>query len=129
MDTEHDVIKWSSGNSAPPDFLQKLKSAPHKGVIFASAGPVAELGCRCPKALFELFAAKRVLLVKGPVNTPFYKSPDVLVDLILIDYQLLAERIVDDLIKAREAASRSTKTFDAAFVPQVPLSRYAQHLE
>jgi hypothetical protein len=92
-------MKWSSGNSAP-DFLQKLKSAPHNGIIFASAGPVAELGCRCPGALFEVFAAKRMLLIKGPVNTPFYTPNDVLVDLVLIDYQLLAERIVQDLLRA-----------------------------
>ena len=64
----------------------------------------------------------------GPVNMPFAKLPDVCVDLITFDWQLVAERIVDDLATQQAFQDSGPVVFQAESHLQVPLNSIAQDI-
>jgi hypothetical protein len=83
---------------------------------------------RAPDALAKLMTRARVALTGGPVNIPFAQVPDVVADLVIVDWQRVAEQIVSDLIN-RKAFNRSEVTvFEAKAHLRAPLSQYAQSL-
>jgi hypothetical protein len=75
--------------------LQKLKTG---GIIFSSAQLASKLCFRAPGGVIDLLRAQRVAFLNGPVSMPFAKVPEVPVDVVMVDWQLVAEKIVDDLI-------------------------------
>ena len=64
--------------------------------------------------------------VHGPVSMPFAKVPDVRVDLLTVDWQLVAERIVDDLITQEAFKIAGATVFEAKANLRVSLSEFAQ---
>ena len=83
---------------------------------------------RAPEAMTELIRTHRVGLIGGPVNMPFAKLPDVRVDLITFDWQLVAKRIVDDLTTQEAFQDTGAVIFQAEAHLQVPLNRIAQDI-
>ena len=76
----------------------------------------------------QFFERCRVALVAGPADMPFAKVPAVRVDLVIVDWQLVAERIVNDLITQDVFGSAETIVFEAASKLRVPLNQYAQSI-
>jgi len=104
---------------------QKLKTG---GVIFSSAQLASKLCFRAPGGVIDLIRAQRVAFLNGPVSLPFAKVPEVRVDLVVVDWQLVAEKIVDDLI-SQDAFQESAPTiFEADAKVHVPLSDFAQSI-
>ena len=64
---------------------------------------------REPEALARLLSGARVSLTGGPVSIPFAPVPDVAADMVVVDWQLVAEQIVSDLI-SRKAFNRAETT-------------------
>ena len=83
---------------------------------------------RVPAAVADLLKAHRVALVSGPVSMPFAKVPDVQVDLVTVDWQLVAERIVNDLISQDAFQLPGPTIFEAEAKLRVPLSAFAQSI-
>ena len=83
---------------------------------------------RSPENLRNLLTCARVAFVGGPVSVPFAKAPDAKVDLVLVDWQLVAERIVNDLLTKKTVATKTPIVFEAQARLHVPLSQYAQSL-
>jgi hypothetical protein len=109
-------------------FLRELQRKKTSGVIFSSSALASKFCFRAPAAVADLLGAHRVALVNGPVSMPFAKVPDVKVDLVTVDWQLVAEQIVDDLI-SQDAFQLSGPTFfDAEAKLRVPLSEFAQSI-
>ena len=76
----------------------------------------------------DLLTAHRVALINGPVSMPFARVPDVQVDLVTVDWQLVAERIVNDLISQDAFHEPGPTIFEAEAKLRVPLSGFAQSI-
>ncbi len=86
------------------------------------------LAFRAPEALAKLMSRARVAFTGGPVSIPFAQVPDVAADLVVVDWQLVAERIVSDLINRKAFNSAGTTVFEAKSHLRAPLIQYAQRL-
>jgi hypothetical protein len=75
-----------------------------------------------------LLKAHGVALLNGAVSLPFARVPDVEVDLITVDWQLVAEQIVDDLISQDAFQLLGPTIFEADAKLRVPLSAFAQSI-
>lgn len=108
------------------DFLDSLGRDKHEGIIFPSLA-AAMCAYRAPGRFAELMSRSSVALTGGPVSIPFAQVPDVAADLVLVDWQLVAEQIVSDLI-SRKAFDRAETVFQAEAQLRVPLSQYGESL-
>ena len=59
---------------------------------------------------------------------PFARVPEVQVDLAIVDWQLVAEQIVDDLITQDAFQVSKPTIFEAEAKFRVPLSAFAQSI-
>jgi len=110
----------SAGDQPLADFLSSLAGDKRRAFIFPSTA-AALFAFRAPEALAKLMSRARVLLSGGPASFPFAQVPDVVADLVVVDWQLVAEQIVSDLI-SREAFNRAeTTVFEAKAHPRAPL--------
>ena len=107
-------------------FLRKLRKAKTDGMIFSSAALASKFCFRSPNAVTELLQARRVAFISGPVSMPFATVPDVRVDLVTVDWQLVAEKIVDDLITQEAFKIPGQTVFEAEANLRVSLSDFAQ---
>jgi hypothetical protein len=111
----------------PNAFLESLGRGKDNAVIFPSRA-AAILAFRAPDALMDLMARCRVAFVGGPPSIAFTKIRNVLGDFVVVDWQLMAEQIVGDLI-SKSALDRAELTvFEAKAHTQASLSQYAQSL-
>ena len=109
-------------------FLRTLQKPNTAGIMFSSPGLASRFCFRCPSAVTDLLQGNRVAFLNGPVSMPFAKVPDVRVDLVVMEWQLIAERIVNDLI-TQEAFQRPGPTiFEAEAKLRVSLSEFAQNI-
>ena len=83
---------------------------------------------RAPEALAKLMSRARVALTGGPVSIPFAQVPDVAADLVVVDWQLVAEQIVSDFISRKAFNRAETTLFEAKARLRAPLIQYAQRL-
>jgi DNA-binding transcriptional regulator YhcF (GntR family) len=109
-------------------FLRALQKAKTDGIIFSSLGLASKLSFRSPTAVSELLRSQRVALVNGPVSMPFAKVPAARIDLVTVDWQLVAERIVNDLVTQDAFQQPGPTIFQAEAKLRVPLSDFAQNI-
>jgi hypothetical protein len=109
-------------------FLRELQRKKTGGIIFSSSAVVSKFCFRAPGAVVELLKTHRVALVSGPVSMPFARVPNVQVDLVTVDWQMVAERIVDDLISQDAFLQPGPTLFEAEAKLRVPLSDFAQSI-
>ncbi len=107
-------------------FLRTLQKAKTGGIIFSSPALASKFCFRRPGAMTDLLQKQRVAFISGPVTMPFAKVPNVRVDLVAVDWQLVAERIVDDLITQEAFKIAGPTVFEAEANLRVPLSDFAQ---
>jgi hypothetical protein len=117
----------SVGDQRLVDFLNSLAGDKHRGIIFPSMA-AAMFAFRAPEALAKLMSRARVSLTGGPVSIPFAQVPDVAADLVVVDWQLVAEQIVSDLINRKAFDRAETTVFEAKAQVRAPLSQYAHRL-
>ena len=115
------------GNQQIGRFLDSLGEEKKRGIVFLSSA-AAMFSFRSPENLAKLLSSSRVAFVGGPVSIPFAKAPDAKVDLVVVDWQLVAERIVNDLVTKEAFETKDTIVFEADHHLQVPLNQYAQSL-
>lgn len=124
-------IKWSAAiytGQRSEAFLRGLQKAKTGGIIFSSSALASKFCFRSPGAVIDLLQAHRVAFITGPVGMPFTIVPDVCVDLVTVDWQLVAERIVNDLITQDAFQQPGPTVFEAQVQLQVPLSDFAQSI-
>jgi transposase InsO family protein len=124
-------IPWSVvtyQNQRSEVFLRELQRKKTGGIIFSSSALVSKFCFRVPPAVADLLKTHRVALISGPVSMPFAKVPDFEVDLITVDWQLIAEHIVDDLISQDAFHIPGPTIFEAEAQLRVPLSAFAQSI-
>lgn len=109
------------------DFLEVLSRNKRAGVIFPSLA-ASFFAFRVPDGLTKLMSQARVALTEGPVSLAFVQVPDVHVDLVVVDWQLVAEQIVTDLVSKKAFDSDKVSVFEAQAHLRAPLSHYAESL-
>lgn len=109
-------------------FLRDLQRKQTGGIIFPSSALASKFSFRAPGAVADLLQAHRVALINGPVSMPFARVPEVRVDLVTVDWQLVAERIVNDLISQDAFHEPGPTIFEAEAKLRVPLSDFAQSI-
>jgi hypothetical protein len=109
-------------------FVRELQRKKTGGIIFPSSSLASKFCFRAPDAVAELLKTQRVALINGPVSMPFTKVPDVQVDLVTVDWQLVAQQIVDDLINQDAFQLPGPTIFEAEAKLRVPLSAFAQSI-
>jgi hypothetical protein len=109
-------------------FLRDLCRIKTDGIIFPASGLASMFAFRSPDQLGDLLRAQRVAFVDGPIDMPFTKIPDAPVDLVTVNWCIVAESIVNDLI-TREAFERNRyTTFEAEAQLRVPLSSFCDEI-
>jgi hypothetical protein len=128
LEEEHfKVIFQNVENDRPDNFLGTISDKKNAGLIMPSW--VASLfAFRAPQALMTLATQRRVMFPAGAPNIPFLQAGDTPVDLVTVDWQLLVEQIVGDLISKKAFDRSETVLFSAQARVQVPLAQYAQIL-
>ena len=116
-----------NGDQRLGDFLNSLAGDKHRGIIFPSMA-AALFAFRTPETLAKLMGRARVALTGGPVSIPFAQIPDVAADLVVVDWQLVAEQIVSDLTNRKAFDRAETTVFEAKAHLRASLSQYAQRL-
>ena len=109
-------------------FVRSLKRVKSGAIIFSSAQLASQLCFRAPGAVADLLRCRRVAFVNGPVSMPFAKIPDVRVDLVVVDWQWVAEQITNDLVTQDAFQLPGPTIFEAEAKIRVPLSDFAQAL-
>jgi hypothetical protein len=109
-------------------FVRDLQRKKTGGIIFSSSALASKFAFRAPGAVADLLQAHRVALLNGAVSMPFAKVPDVRVDLVTVDWQLVAQQIVDDLINQDAFQLPGPTIFEAEAKLRVPLSDFAQNI-
>jgi hypothetical protein len=109
-------------------FVRELQRKKTGGIIFSSSSLASKFCFRAPDAVAELLRTQRVALLNGPVSMPFARVPDAQVDLVTVDWQLVAEQIVDDLIDQTAFQDAGPTIFEAEAKLRVPLSAFAQSI-
>ena len=108
-------------------FLEGLGREKQEGIILPSQA-AAMCAFRAPEKLAELMARARVALTGGPVSLAFTQVPDVSADVVMVDWQLVAEQIVSDLLNRNAFDRRETTVFEANAHLHAPLSQCAERL-
>jgi hypothetical protein len=106
-------------------FLDSLGRMRNKGIIFPSWA-ASQFSFREPEALMELAQRSRIAFTGGPPSIPFAQVRDVRAELVIVDWQLLAEKIVDDLISKKAFDRSNTTMFKAKAHIRASLGDYSQ---
>jgi catechol 2,3-dioxygenase-like lactoylglutathione lyase family enzyme len=122
---DHEVK--SIGTQRPELFLEALGKTENARIIFPSWA-AAFFAFRAPEDLFKLSNRCRVAFTGGPVSIPFAPLPEVRVDLVVVDWQLVAEQIVTDLVRGTAFDQVQTTVCEAQAVLRAPLNQYAETL-
>jgi hypothetical protein len=118
-----------SFNGEPIDeFVGQLQQIRTGGILFPSSELVSFFCFRSPKAVAQLLHCQRLGFVDGPVNIPFAPVPDAQVDLVTVDWQSVAKKIVADLISQEAFRDVSSKIFEAKAQLRVPFNRFAESI-
>jgi hypothetical protein len=107
-------------------FLRDLCRARTGGIIFPSTSLTSMFSFRSPDRLIDLLRAQRVAFIDGPIDMPFVAVPDVPIDLVTVDWQAVAESIVNDLITLEAFDRNRHTTFEARAQLRVPLSSFSE---
>jgi hypothetical protein len=116
---------YDEGSSA---FLRDLCRIKTDGIIFPSSGLASMFAFQCPDTLCDLLRGRRVAFVDGPIDMPFVKVPDLPVDLVTINWQTVAESIVNDLITGEAFDRNRFTTFEAEAKLTVPFSSFSEDI-
>src|SRR5438270_522566 len=128
--TEPSLLRFAAncGCAASRPRWSSLKSMKTGGIIFSSSQLASQLCFRTPDTVADLLQARRVAFLNGPVSMPFAKVPDVAVDLVVVEWQRVAERIVDDLISQEAFRHGPVTIFEAEAKLRIALSEFAHSI-
>ncbi len=105
--------------------LRSLGRGKTRGIIFPSWA-ASMFAFREPEGLMQLAERCHVAFSGGPPCIPFARVHEVHTDLVIVDWQLVAEKIVSDLISKKAFARSETTVFKAKAHLRAVLSQYAQ---
>ncbi len=107
--------------------LASLSRPEKRGLVLAGSA-AALCALRAPEDFADLMRKRRVALVDGAVSMLFGKVPAVHVDLVSVNWQRVAERIVSDLITHAAWNESESLIFHAEAQINVPLQKFCHEI-
>ena len=101
---------------------------PEKQGIILTGSAAALCALREPEALASMMRKRRVALVDGPIGMLFAKVPEVGADLVTVNWQMVAERIVGDLITQAAWNESESSIFHADAQINAPLQKFCREI-
>lgn len=114
-------------NFASTDQLAKLGAEKDQAVILLASAATLFL-MRAPETFNDLLRHTRVALLDGPVSMPLTQRTGAAIDLVVVDWQSVAERIAEDILSQKAFTDRKPIVFDAMAVLKAPLNKFAQKI-
>jgi hypothetical protein len=128
LEEEHFHFEFGNVDSKSAEkFLESLGSDQTRGLIFPSWA-ASMFAFREPEGLMDLAKRSHVAFIGGAPAIPFARVRDVRADLVFVDWQLIAEKIVNDLISQNAFEGREPTVFEAKTRLRASLSQYAEAL-
>lgn len=106
-------------------WVNSMTNGTKSGLVLLNSA-ASLLATRAPDAFTRLAELSRVALVDGPVSAPIVKSTNAVVDLVMVDWEAAAKRIVRDLRTRRPSTFDQPSLFEAKALFRVPLGQHAQ---
>ena len=123
-------LRWKfvgPGSASAEQFLTKLGTQKDDAIILL-ASTASFFLMRAPAAFNKMLRNCRVALLDGPVSVPRSPIAKAEVDLVVVDWQEVAECIAGDILSREAFTSREAIVFDAMAKLRVPLVRFAQKI-
>jgi hypothetical protein len=127
---EHEGLNYQLATLDGESLLQSADLLTRKaaGGIMMLSSAASIFAFRAPQLFAALLNKTRVALIDGPVTTPFTKPLNARVDLIVVDWLLVAERLVADLVSQEAFRGVSPIVFPAQYESRALLSEHAQRI-
>ena len=109
-------------------FLSDLCHSKTTGIIFPSASLTSMFAFRSPEQMADLMRAQHVAFIDGAIEIPFSELPDVVVDLVTVNWQSVAETITSDLITRAAFERNRYTTFEADAQLEVSLDSFSEEM-
>ncbi len=113
--------------SEPPQAFERIFRMKNCGLLLTKSG-AAYLAVRLPELFARLTKERRVALVQGPISVTFAAIPATVVDLVAVDWERVAERIVANLIDGTASSVARPVVFKARSHLRMDLARCCQRL-
>jgi hypothetical protein len=124
------ALQWrfiASSFNSTKRFLTQLSVQEDKAIILLA--PAATFfAARAPEAFNKMLSSCRVALFDGPISMPLTRLTDAPVDVIVVDWGAVAERIAKDILSSHAFASREPVVFEATARLRTALSKFAQKI-
>ena len=102
---------------AGADGVAQGEITPNCGIVFSSAGSLIQFAQMDPLALWSLSQQGRMLFIHGEVGVPFRSELSRYFQSIRFDWQIIANRVVRDLVMGRYLNAADQQTiFEAKWV-------------
>jgi hypothetical protein len=126
-DTPLDWRFVSSGSSSTEQFLAKLGAQKDNAIILLASAASFFL-MRAPEGFNRMLCNCRVALLDGPVSMPLTPRSEASLDLVVVDWQDVAERLAADILSRKAFTKREPVMFEATAELKTSLSKFAQKI-
>jgi hypothetical protein len=97
----------------------------NRAIVFPSSELAVRLGSQHPGQLAELLEQSRVLMVNGLIDLPGRYPVNASIDVIEVDWEIVAKRIASDLAKPTRSPIDAPIVFQAKWVREASKNRAA----
>jgi hypothetical protein len=114
------IESWQSLDSLPTGSQQK-----HRAIIFPSSEVAVRFGSRDPGQFAGLLEQSRVIMVTGLIDLPGWHPVNASIDVIEVDWEIVAKRIASDLARSTRSPIDAPIVFQAKWVREANKNRAA----
>jgi hypothetical protein len=117
------VVKAESWQSH--DSLRTRSQRKNRAIVFPSSELAVRLGSQHAGQLAELLEQSRVMMVNGLIDLPGWYPVNASIDVIEVDWEIVAKRIASDLAKSTRSPINTPIVFQAKWVQGASKNRAA----
>jgi hypothetical protein len=111
---------WQFHTSLPTRSQRK-----NRAIVFPSSELAVRLGSRDPGQFAELLEQSHVMMVNGLIDLPGWPPVNASIDVIEVDWEIVAKRIASDLARSTRSSIEAPIVFQAKWVREANKNRAA----
>jgi hypothetical protein len=111
---------WQFHTSLPTRSQRK-----NRAIVFPSSEVAVRLGSRDPGQFAELLEQSHVMMVNGLIDLPGWHPVNARIDVIEVDWEIVAKRIASDLARSTRSSIEAPIVFQAKWVREATKNRAA----
>ena len=111
---------WQFHTSLPTRSQRK-----NRAIVFPSSEVAVRLGSRDPGQFAELLEQSHVMMVNGLIDLPGWPPVNASIDVIEVDWEIVAKRIASDLARSTRSSIEAPIVFQAKWVREATKNRAA----